>query len=56
LFRLLTDAEGNDQVIIYVEDIRAKKVLPRNRNVLADKNLIELLEKEFGEGNIRVVV
>ena len=55
LFQMLADSEGKDSVVIYVENPRVKKELPRNRNVKADQKLIEILSKEFGQENIRVV-
>ena len=54
--QLLAESEGNDGIVIYIENPKAKKELPRNKNVSADKNLVELLKKEFGEGNVVVVV
>ena len=56
MYSLLADSEGKDQVTIYIENPKAMKTLPPNRNVSADSNLIELLVKEFGEENIRVTV
>ena len=54
--QLLAEAEGNDGVIIYIENPKAKKELPRNKNVLADQKLVERLSAEFGVGNVVVVV
>ncbi len=51
----LKDSEGNDSVIIYLEKERAKKVLPSNRNVDAEKGLIEILAKKLGDKNVRLV-
>ena len=56
MYQLLADSEGKDQVVVYIETPKAMKTLPPNRWVSADKNLVELLSKEFGEDNIRVVV
>ena len=54
MLQLLADSEGNDQVVIYIENPRAMKTLPPNRNVRADQSLVKLLMKEFGDENIRV--
>ena len=43
LLQLLSSSDGNDQVVIYVENPKAKKTLPPNRNVKADKALLERL-------------
>ena len=56
LLKLLETSEGNDEVVIYIENPRAKKSLPPNRNVCADKNLLEVLALHFGEENVRVVI
>ena len=56
MYQLLADSEGRDQVVIYIENPKAMKTLPPNRSVSAGRELVELLSKEFGEENIRVVV
>lgn len=55
LMELLYDSEGNDSVVIYIENPKAMKTLPPNRNVNADAALIEKLETVYGKENIRVV-
>lgn len=55
LFAAIAESEGNDGVVIYVENPKAKKELPRNRNVKADDALIEKLSALFGKDNIKVV-
>ena len=55
LFSLIADSEGIDSVVLYIEQDRTRKVLPRNHNVNADALLIERLAAEFGQENIRVV-
>ena len=55
LMELLYDSEGNDSVVIYIENPKAMKPLPPNRNVSADAALIEKLEAVYGKENIRVV-
>jgi DNA polymerase-3 subunit alpha len=51
----LKESEGNDTVIIYLEKERAKKILPSNRNVNADGELVDHLIKKLGEKNVKVV-
>ncbi len=51
----LAQSEGIDNVVIYIEDIRAKKQLPDSQNVNADTILVASLAKLFGEENIRIV-
>ena len=56
MYQLLADSEGKDQVVIYIENPKAMKNLPPNRNVCADTKLIEILSKEFGEENVCITV
>lgn len=48
-------SEGEDQVVIYLEKEKAKKVLPSNWNVHADQNLTGRLAEKLGEENVKVV-
>ena len=56
LMELLATSKGNNQVLIYIENPRAKKSLPANQSVCADKQLLELLTSYFGEENICLMV
>lgn len=55
LLELLAQSDGNDGVVIYVENPKAKKALPPNRNVKADRELVSRLAELYGESNIKVV-
>jgi DNA polymerase-3 subunit alpha len=55
LLAMLAESEGNDGVVIYVENPKAKKELPKNRNVCATEELVESLKNTFGAENISVV-
>ncbi len=55
ILELLRESEGSDSVIIYLENERAKKVLPANWNVNASNELIDILTKKLGEINVRLV-
>lgn len=48
-------SEGNDRVVIYLEEDRAKKVLPVNRNVQINSELLTNLTKKHSEKNVKVV-
>ncbi|MCR5031999.1 MAG: DNA polymerase III subunit alpha [Lachnospiraceae bacterium] len=54
LLEILKKSDGPDRVIIYVEDIKAKKELPANLRVTADKVLLDALKDTFGVGNVVV--
>ncbi len=55
LFGLLRGQEGQDSVILYLKQEKAKKILPSNWNVRADSLLLDKLTKILGEKNIRLV-
>ncbi|MDD3413647.1 MAG: DNA polymerase III subunit alpha [Lachnospiraceae bacterium] len=52
---LLRDSDGNDTVVIYLKETNEKKVLPKNKSVAAEPELIQKLSETFGEANIKVV-
>lgn len=54
LFALLAESDGGDGVCIYVENPKAVKNLPPNRNVKADRELVVRLGALYGEENVRV--
>lgn len=55
LMSALEDSDGNDSVVIYIEQSKAIKNLPPNRNVKAGRELVERLGSLFGEDNVKVV-
>ena len=46
---------GNDNVVIYLEKEKAKKVLPSNYKINAHKGVVISLQELFGEDNVRLV-
>lgn len=54
LLARLAESDGRDGVCIYVENPRALKNLPPNRNVKADQELVEELTALYGEENVKV--
>ena len=48
-------AEGNDTVIIYLDKERAKKIMPANWKVCANKPMLERLYQVLGENNVKLV-
>lgn len=54
LMDAIYESEGNDSVVIYIEETRQKKVLSANKNVNADRELTDRLGALFGEDNVRV--
>ena len=54
LFAQLAQSDGRDSVCIYVENPKAVKNLPPNRNVRADKDLLDKLTALYGEENVKV--
>ncbi len=51
---MLADSEGKDGVTIVCVKERVQKVLPKNRNVHINEELLERLKLEFGEECVRV--
>ncbi|MCR4618673.1 MAG: DNA polymerase III subunit alpha [Lachnospiraceae bacterium] len=48
----MSGSDGNDDVIIFIKETKAVKVLPANKRVSADEKLKSGLEKILGEGNV----
>lgn len=55
LLDAIHDSEGNDSVVIYIEETRQRKTLPPNRNIKADSAVLDRLRALFGEENVKVV-
>ena len=55
LLFLLSDSDGNDSVILYIDDRKVMKKLPPNKNVNADEALRKKLCEKFGDENIKIV-
>ncbi len=54
LYKMLADSDGQDGVVIYIEDPKSMKQLPPNKNVNADEKLISELMGKFGNENIKI--
>ena len=55
LFDSIAQSDGNDTIVIYLEDSKQMKTLPPNRNIKADGEVLERLIGMLGENNVRVV-
>lgn len=55
LLEVLELSDGKDSVVIYIENPKSMKPLPKNRCVKADAELIQSLENLYGKENIRLV-
>ena len=55
LLDAIADSDGNDNLVIYVKDIRKVRVLPPNLNVIADEQLTARLKEIFGSENVKIV-
>lgn len=53
LFDTIADSDGSDNVVIFLKDSKAVKVLPPNRCVKADEGLIARLGAVFGKENVK---
>ncbi len=54
LLQILSDSDGKDSVYIFVENPKAIKNLPANKNVNVEKDLVEKLQALYGKDNIKV--
>ena len=54
LYEILSEYDGNDTVIIFCEQEKCLKKLPKSRNVKADKMLLERLNGIYSLENIRI--
>ncbi len=55
LLELVVNYGGRDQVVIYIENPKAKKVLPPGQGVQADEDLLTQLGELFGKENVTLV-
>ncbi|MDO5416687.1 MAG: DNA polymerase III subunit alpha [Lachnospiraceae bacterium] len=55
LLHMLRGKEGRDTVVIYLKKEKAKKVLPANWRVNADKELLERLTEKLSEKNVKLI-
>ncbi len=55
VFDILKMEEGQDTVGIFLKKERAKKILPANWRVCANKTILERLYPLLGENNVKLV-
>lgn len=55
LYELLSESDGKDQVIVYCEAEKAKKVLPRSRTIHANLEIIQKLKGMYGPDNVKII-
>ena len=55
LLDAIAASDGNDDVVIFLKSTRGIKVLPPNRRVHADEELIQRLQELFGGENVKTV-
>ena len=55
LYEMLSGSDGKQEVVIYLEEERAVKRLPKNRCVNLSAELLEILRKFYGEEQVKVV-
>lgn len=54
LYSLLNEYDGNDEVVIYCEEEKCMKKLPKSKGVHADKDLIQRLSTVYAQENVRI--
>ena len=53
--QLISDSEGEDEVVIYCAKERIVKRLPRNRNIRIEEGILARLKNRYSEKNIKVL-
>ena len=48
-------SNGKDKIVIYLNQEKAKKILPASCNVNADQQFLWKMQALFGENNVRIV-
>ena len=48
-------SNGKDKIVIYLNQEKAKKILPASCNVNADQQFLQKMQDLFGENNVRIV-
>jgi DNA polymerase-3 subunit alpha len=54
LYSILNGYDGNDSVVIYCEEEKCLKKLPKSKCIKADKELIERLKSVYYDENVRI--
>jgi DNA polymerase-3 subunit alpha len=55
LYERLRSSDGNDPVVVYLKREKQMKRLPASRSVQIEQGLLDVLTKEYGSGNVKVV-
>jgi DNA polymerase III subunit alpha len=55
LYEVLSDSDGKDQVIIYCEAEKVKKILPKSKTVQANLELVQRLKELYGSDNVKII-
>ena len=55
MYGYLADSEGDDEVVVYCQEERAVKRLPRNRNISINSQILGRLMNHYGEKRVKVV-
>ena len=55
LYRMLSGSDGKQEVVIYLNEERAVKRLPKNRCVDISGGLLGILREKYGEEQIKIV-
>lgn len=55
VYGYLADSEGEDEVVIYCQDEKALRRLPRNHRISADSQILSRLMNQYGDKRVKVV-
>ena len=55
LYRILSESDGTDQVVLYIRSPKAMKRLPPSRGAKIGDELVGILNEKYGNQNVKVV-
>ncbi len=55
LFDVTADSDGTDNLVVFLKDTKKFCILPANRCVKADQDLVDRLNVVFGSGNVKII-
>lgn len=55
LYNIINDYEGNDKIIIYLEEEKAIRHCPSTKKTDANSEIIHILKEKYGDSNVQIV-
>ena len=55
LLDIIRYSDGYDEIVIYIRDVKAKKILPKSQTIKINDAILENFYQKFGINNVKVV-